>query len=112
MWGKRNVQDSKKTAEEKGDSVYTIYQSISKHYINFNTKYKHTHATAGLKEWRRSAKKLQNRAASCQSFKGCSEEVRMKEYEGGGVEQGKRKGCDSRRSLKRRKGKQPRGEKE
>lgn len=39
-----------KTAEENGDSVYTIYQSISKHYTNFNTKYKNTNVTVGLKE--------------------------------------------------------------
>lgn len=115
MWEKRNIQESArlKTAEENGDSVYTIYQSISKHYTNFNTKYKNTNVTAGLKEWRRSAKKLQNRAASCQSFKGCSEEARMKEYEGRGVAARKEEGLQQQKEpKKRRKRKQPGEEKD
>lgn len=51
-----------KTAEENGDSVYTIYQSISKHYINFNTKYKHKR-NSWIKGGRRSAKKLQKQGS-------------------------------------------------
>ena len=56
---------------------------------------------------------MQNRAASRQSFKGCSEEVRMKEYEGGGDAARKEEGLQQQKEpKKRRKGKQPRGEKD
>ena len=54
---------------------------------------------------------MQNRAASRQSFKGCSEEVRMKEYEGGGVAARKEEGLQQQKEpKKRRKGKQNRSE--
>ena len=51
---------------------------------------------------------MQDKAASCQSFKGCSEQVRMKEYEGGGTAARKDDGLQQQKGpKKRRKGKEP-----
>lgn len=83
--------------------AYTPYQPASNHSINVNTTNKNTNGAPGSEEWRRSAQKSRDKAASCASFKGRSGEGRMKELErtGGGAAEGKRLGRSSRRGLKR-----------